>query len=107
MAKTSSLTSAMKEKWSPCLTVDLMSSEESESDYDDENERCGDIRFGFIVRPLPWRSDRVTNFVLSLDQKFYKNQTKRSQMMMQKREKGLPSDRPQPDSLPDWCVKTH
>jgi hypothetical protein len=49
----------------------------------------------------------VTGFLLSLDQKFYNNQTKRSQMMMQKRVKGLPSDRQKPDSLPDWCVKTH
>ena len=88
----------------PCLTMDLMSSEESASD---EEENDGASGFSFTVRPLPWRSGKVTGFLLSLDQKFYKNQTKRSQMMMQEHVKGLPSDRQQPDSLPGWCVKTH
>lgn len=83
-----------------------MSSEESDDDVEEDPDG-GEGSFSFTVRPLPWRSDKMTKFVLSLDQKFYKTQTKRSQMMMQKRVKGLLSDRPQPDSLPAWCVMKH
>ena len=49
MLKTSSVNEA-KEKWMPCLTPELMSSEESGEDDDGE----------FTVRPLLWRSDKVS-----------------------------------------------
>ena len=57
----------------------------------------------FVVRPLPWRSDKVNSFFSSLDSKFSKNQSKKSAMMTIHRSKGLPSDRPRPSSVPDWA----
>ena len=45
---------AQKEKWKPCLVLDLMSSEESVA----ENSDPGDYHT-FTVRSLPWRADKV------------------------------------------------
>ena len=47
-------------KWMPCLVPHLMSSEESE-DGDEE-------QMTFRVRPLFWRSEKVTAFFAKLDQ---------------------------------------
>ena len=52
-----------REKWKKVFQVSFMSSEESEND-------------GVIeVRPLPWRSDRVTTFLHSLDEKAHEKVT--------------------------------
>lgn len=65
----------------------------------------------FVVRPLPWRSDKVNSFFSSLDSKFIKNQSKKSVMMTIHRSKGLPSDRSRPSNVPNWalqpCVWVH
>ena len=45
------MTPKSKEKWRKILKSDLMSSEESASESDD-----------VFVKPIPWRSDVVTNF---------------------------------------------
>ena len=65
---------------------DLISSEESGEE--DEGQ--------FIVRPLPWRSEKVDNFFATLDHKHEKRQTVRSKKMSYGRKDGLPSDRPKP-----------
>ena len=64
--KTNSLSQAQKERWAPCVVAETMSSEES----DDENEV-------FVVRPLPWRSDKVDSLFSSLDMKFDKKRSKK------------------------------
>ena len=92
--KTNSLSQAQKERWAPCVVAEMMSSEES----DDENEE-------FVVRPLPWRSDKVDSLYSSLDMKFNKKRSKKSAMMTIHRTKGLPSDRSRPSGVPDWSLK--
>ena len=85
-----------KKKWMACLVPELMSSEESEGE-DEQSE--------FIVHPLVWRSDKVTNFLHKLDHKKQTSTSQRSKRMTMKRTVGLPSDRLLPASLPDWMVK--
>ena len=46
----------MKDKWVKCLVSDLISSEES----DEEND-------SIVVKPLPWRAQKVTEFFKKLD----------------------------------------
>ena len=62
-----------------------MSSEESESD-------AGRI----ILKPIPWRSDKVSSFFTQLDSKFNKYQGKKSSLITPKRV--LTSDRPKPET---------
>lgn len=97
---TTAITSDNKDIWEPCLVPELMSSEES--DDDDENDEGG-----FVVRPLVWRSDKVTNLFNKLDHKSKKNASVRSKKMTFSRKSGLPSDRQRPPdgNLPDWCFK--
>lgn len=98
------MTESQKEKWGPCLVLDLMSSEESgDEDGEDEDSEGG---HAFRVRPLPWRSEKVTSFYIQLDKKFSKKQSRRSSIMTLKRHIGLVSDRPQPYDLPNWMVKS-
>ena len=61
--KTTSLTETQKEKWKPCLVLDLMSSVKSTAE--NSNSSDNDI---FTVRPLPWRTDKVTSFFVQLDE---------------------------------------
>ena len=76
-----------------------MSSEESD-DSDDEQEQTT-----FRVRPLLWRSEKVTSFINRLDQKNKTSTSQRSKCMSVNRSIGLPSDRLPHDSLSDWMVK--
>ena len=47
--------------------MELMSSEESE---EEDGSKCA----SFTIHPLPWRSDKLTDLFLSLDQKHTKKQ---------------------------------
>lgn len=84
-----------KEKWGECLIPEIMSSEES----DEEGS--------FAVKPLPWRSDRTTKFLKTLDSKAEKKKSRKSQSMTFARSTGPISDRPKPadGSVPAWTVK--
>ena len=78
------------------LISDLMSSEES----DDEN---GEI---IIVKPLVWRSERVTRFLHRLDEKC--SDSKTTQAKRQRKQRIDSSDisvRPKPvvANLPSWA----
>ena len=90
-----------REKWLPCFQPELVSSEESgDEDGDEDGE--------FVVRPLVWRSERVTTLFMTLDRKHHKHQSIRSKKMSFARKDGLPSDRPKPlsdSSFPDWLFK--
>ena len=55
--KKSTLPECQKEKWSKGVIADMMSSEES--DGDDDNS--------IIVKPLPWRSSKISEFFKNLD----------------------------------------
>ena len=87
----------MKEKWLPCLVPEIISSEES---GEEDVGQC-------VVRPLPWRSEKVTNLFAILDHKHGKYQTVRSKKMSYERRDGLPSDRPKPEdgTLPKWLFQ--
>ena len=90
-------TTAVPEKdkpiWSECLLPEVMSSEDSEDDG------------SFTVRPLPWRSEKASNFLLGLDHKRDKRRSRKSRIMTFQRKTGEFSERPQPGSVPAWVVK--
>ena len=69
-----SMTSDQKERWLPCLNIELISSEES--DEHDEHDKKQ-----FVTRPLPWKSDKVNKFFQQMDSKHEKGTTQRSWMM--------------------------
>ena len=97
LAKTTALSPAQKDKWSVVLKAELMSSEESEAD---EN---GPV---FVVRPLIWQADKVSEFLMNLDRKYTKHQSRKSSQMTVKRNKGVPSDREKPtQGVPEWALK--
>lgn len=58
LGKTSSLTDKQKQKWMPCIRYELISSEDSETETDEE----GGKSFKFTVRPILWQSDKVSSF---------------------------------------------
>ena len=95
MMKSSALSEETKKKWKPAFVPELISSEESDGTDDDAS---------FTIRPLVWRSDKVTNFFSHLEKK-NNNSTQRNKRMSLKRKVGLPSDRPPPASLPEWMIK--
>ena len=101
LAKTKALTDEKKKKFEPAFTVELISSEES----DVEEEEDGSQSVAFLIRQLPWRSDVVTELFLNLDHKFCKKQSKKSTQMTLRRYKGEDSTRPVPNGVPTWCIK--
>ena len=68
-----------KEKWKKVLQVSFMSSEDV-----------------IEVRPLPWRSDRVTTFLHSLDHKARETKSPQARRQMKTRREGALSSRPKP-----------
>ena len=87
-----------KEKWMKVMTTKMMSSKES------DNEDADII----VVKPLPWRSRRVTKFFYALDDNV--QASKSSQAQRQRKTRTLsdsPSSRPQPLSagLPKWALE--
>ena len=85
-----------KDKWAKVLVADVMSSEESDS----ENEEM------LVVKPLPWRSDKVTQFFQQLDEKI--ERSKKAQARRQRKRRVISnafSTRPRPiATLPVWSV---
>ena len=87
-----------QEKWKKVFCVNFMSSEESDSTIGDEIQ----------VRPLSWRSYRVTSFFHSLDKKSQEEKSPRAKRQMKARRMGNSSTRMKPthDSegqiLPSW-----
>ena len=56
----SSIEPRTKEKWRNIMSAEIMSSEESDGDDD-----------VIVLKPLPWRSDKVTRFFYRLDEKSF------------------------------------
>ncbi len=110
LAKTNGMTVDQKERWAPCVVAEMQSSEDSASDSESDQDsdvggESGTRSAKFVVRPLPWRSEKVELFFTALDRKSAKTQTNKSSQMTLQRTKGLPSDRPRPDGFPTWAVK--
>lgn len=101
MQKTTAIVRDIKEKWKPCLVADCISSEDS--DWEEDNG--GNTYKTFTVKPIPWRSDRVSNFFHALDRKAKKSASQKSTMMSFVRKVGIPSDRPKPVGFPEWVYK--
>ena len=95
LEKSTSTSENDKEKWKECLIEELISSEDSDEDG------------SFLVRPLPWRAEKVTNLFCSLDKKQDKKRSKKSKIMTFERKTGLPSYRTKPmeRSIPAWTVR--
>lgn len=93
LIKTAAISEKDKETWLQCLVPELMSSEDSEDDG------------AFLVRPLPWRSDKASNFIAALDHKGKKKRSRRSKVMSFTRKVGDLSDRSRPSGVPSWAVK--
>lgn len=78
-----------------------MSSEETGSESEKE-EVDGKV---FIVRPLPWRSEKVNEVMASLDRKVARRRSVRATEMCRKRATGCPSCRCPPQTAPSWALK--
>ena len=83
-----------KEKWNKVMTAEMMSSEESNGEDD-----------VVIVKPLTWRSGRVTRFFKELDQAGIDSKTSQAKRQRKERVMGsVESMRPMPSaSLPSWA----
>ena len=90
----STLSDKENKKWKQILVADIMSSEESASDE------------MFLVKRLPWRSERVTQFLKQLDDR--QEGTKKAQAKRQRKQRvhnGISSSRPLPlATLPPWSL---
>ena len=98
LQKTTAIGNSIKERWKPALHIDMMSSEDSE--WEEDNE--GNSYKTFMTRPIPWRSEKVSSFFHTLDHKAKKSSSEKSVMMSFGRRKGVPTDRQKPEDLPDW-----
>jgi len=67
-------------KWKHVLTIDMMSSEESVSDGEDEE--------AFQIRSLPWRSEKFNHFMGTLDTAAKNAATRTSKRMRNTRIEG-------------------
>ena len=86
-----------REKWKKVLVTQLMSSDESGNEED---------QAVFIVKELPWRSDKVTAFFEKLDRVCQALKTEQASRQTKKRlRKGVMSSRPAPSGLPTWAVQ--
>lgn len=92
LMKLKSLDERSKQKWLTALTVEMMTSEESE--VLEENDG-GSVKV-YNKRPLTWRADKVTDFFHQLDDKQRHMVSQRSKEMTRSRGEGLPSDRAKP-----------
>ena len=82
-----------KAKWMRVMRNDIMSSEDS----DDEDVNT--------VRPLPWRSAYVDKMFNRIDVFCDGSKSAQARRQMKQRIVGEPSDRSEPEGLPDWAVK--
>lgn len=84
-----------REAWEKVMTLDMISSEDSGTDDGEEV---------LVVRPLPWRSARVSHMFQEVDRQNLKDKSPQSRRQMKRRVLGENSDRPQCTSeLPQWA----
>lgn len=94
MFKKSNVADKEKEKWMKAFVPELVSSEESNSDED-----------VIMVRPLQWRSEKVTSMFYRLDEKIESSKTTQAKRQKRRRVLGTEcSARPQPPGVPKWTV---
>ena len=83
-----------KGKVAEVLTEDYMSTEESSNEDD---------QLTYIIKTIPWESERLRKRKKILDKTHGKTQSKRSRQRFVKRvrQEGIVSDRPKPDNCPE------
>ena len=94
------LTKERKEKIAKVLIPELMSSED-EQEYSDGEKY-------FLVKPLPWISDKFLQIKSNLDETYYAEiETKKGKDQRKMRESGQPSTRPRPEYIQPtaWIFK--
>ena len=84
-----------REKLTKVLIPEFMSSEES----------CGSDDDRIALKPLPWRSSKISEFFSVLSDTAHKNKTKQAQRQTKERIIGDVSTRPKPldSSIPSWA----
>lgn len=87
---------AERDEWLKVMSIELMSSEESEC----ENEE--DV---IVVHPLPWLSEKVVTFKANLDLEIRRDKTPQARRQMKRRVIGSPSSRKPSDALPPWALE--
>ena len=91
-----SFSDADRIKWKKVLVTNFMSSDESGED---------DGQPVFIVKKLPWSSERVSNFFERLDAARSSHKTEQASRQTKPRiSKGLLSSRPATRGFPAWAV---
>ena len=94
----STISAHQKSKLMAVLTLDFMSSEESNDDSDDELEDT------YIVRELPWRSSKVDDVFIQLDEETKRSMSKQSKRQQKKQiYSEEPSSRPIPSGKFPSC----
>ena len=81
------------------MTLDFMSSEESADSSDGENER-------FIVKPIPWRSEKVTDMLKNKLDPIISSTSSKGKRMRQPRIEGSPTKRRAPVRRYKDCLWT-
>lgn len=84
-----------REKLTKVLIADMMSSEESGGSDDDT----------IVVRPLPWRAPKISQFFSVLSETAQGKKSRQAQRQTKKRVIGEVSSRPKPtsQSIPKWA----
>ena len=85
------------DRWLSVLKLELMSSEESAMEEDEEV---------IIVHPLPWRSARLNTVMRGIDDAVYKVKSPQARRQMKRHVIGASSARPKPcaDNFPSWAT---
>ena len=85
-----------KEKWEKVFTADIISSEESHGDDDDV----------VVVKCIPWRSSKVTQFFHSLDEMGTQSKSTQAKRQRKRRILGtVASQRSKPSGVfPAWVL---
>lgn len=91
-----SYSDADRAKWKKVLVTEFMSSDES---GDEDGHPV------FIVKKMPWRSERVSNFFERLDVARSSRKTEQANRQTKPRvSKDLVSTRPAPNGFPSWAL---
>lgn len=100
-AVSTSLSTQEKEEAMKILSLDFMSSEETDSESGSGSEQTR--RKIFMLRPLQWRSPQANNIMQSLDRKITRRRSERAKEMCHVRRTGVPSSRISPKD-PAWAI---
>jgi len=94
----------VKAKWKPCMVLELISSEESE--WEEDNDGTA-YKVFYIYPPTSMASKKVNDVFNTWDRKAKKDASQKSHMMTFPCQEGLVSDRAKPEGLglPNWVFK--